>query len=318
MGIDNGPVLMRIALQVIAFNVDPWINSMLRNAAPHVDKIFIAFPPRPWGYSSKARESLKNPTNLESLQLNNLACEVEVVHGDWLYDENTRNDLLNRARCEGYDWMVIQDADEFYTRESWKRLCDIMANDTTHDLIITPWFNFWKSPTYVVENRGSGIKCLNEGFAIRAKNSDKCFTFSRTSNTCFRRVADEPCYHYGYVMSNESMFRKIHTWAHTKDISSTKIWYELKWRRWEENTLFLNPGSPALWLKAVRFPLPQPDFALEFMHLDSQQTETKGLHWAIIDWLWNSKAILEWRLIQLKRITRNSMLNYRKKYRVIS
>jgi hypothetical protein len=302
---------MRVALQVIAFNVDPWINAMLRNAAPHVDKIFLAYPPRPWGYSSTARASIQNPTKLESIDRHDLACEIEVVHGDWLYDEDTRNCLLDQARNEGFDWMVIQDADEFYTEASWKRLLAAMERANNYDLLITPWFNFWKSPEYVIDNRGSGIKCLNEGFAVRAKNSHARFMFSRTTDAKHRLIVDEPCYHYGYVMSDESMRKKIQTWAHTKEISSMRLWYELKWQRWEENTLFLHPGSPAYWLKAVRFPLQQPEFADALFGLASKDGSTKGLYWGMVDWLWNSKALLAWRIIQIKRVLRNSLNNYR-------
>ena len=121
--------MARIALQVIAFNVDTWISKMLGNASPHVDKIFIAYPSRPWMYNSESRERLVNPTKLESISLNDLACEVEIVQGDWAYEEDTRNELLCRARSEKFDWQVIQDADEFYTVSSWKRLRQEMESN---------------------------------------------------------------------------------------------------------------------------------------------------------------------------------------------
>lgn len=298
---------MQIALQVIAFNVDPWINEMLKNADKYVDKIFIAYPPRPWGYSQQARESFNNPTKLESIDISNLDCEVEIVHGDWMYDEDTRNCLLSKAREQGYDWMVIQDADEFYTKTSWKRLVKAMKESTDADLLITPWFNFWKTPEYVIENRGSGIKCLNEGFAIRAKNSKCYFTFSRTSNAKNRSVIDEPCYHYGYVMSDASMKQKIQTWAHTKEISSMRQWYLLKWINWEENTLYLHPGSPAYWLKAVRFPLPQPEFAQKFIRPNINCRNKKGLCLGALDLWWNFRALTKWRVVQIKRLLRNTI-----------
>jgi hypothetical protein len=301
---------MRIALQVIAFNVDPWINSMLRNAAPFVDKIFIAYPPRPWGYSSKSRDTILNPTKLESINISDLQCDVQIVHGDWLYDEDTRNCLLELARSENFDWMVIQDADEFYTECSWRRLLLALNSSDQYDLLVTPWFNFWKSPEYVIYNRASGIKCLNDGFAVRARNSSVRFSFSRTTNAKCRLVIDEPCYHYGYVMCNESMNNKIKTWAHTNDIFNIHIWYELKWLRWDENTLFLHPGSPSYWLKAIRFPLPQPDFANEFLTLPPNEGDTKGVILSIMDLLWNLKAIVGWRLVQFKRLIRNTIINF--------
>ena len=162
---------MKICLQVIAFNVDTWINEMLENAAPHVDKIFIAYPPRPWNYSKKSRTNIKNPTDIKNIKTEQLPCKVEIVYGDWNYDEDTRNALLQKARNEEYDWMIIQDADEFYKEDAWKTIKQEIEDATDTELLITPWINFWKNPRYVIVNKYNGIKSLNEGAAIKAKNA---------------------------------------------------------------------------------------------------------------------------------------------------
>ena len=301
--------MTRIALQVIAFNVSPWINAMLRNAAPHVDKIYIAYPPRPWAYSEYARANLKNPTALDEIRLEDLGCTIEVVHGDWEYDEDTRNHLLGLARTEGFEWMIIQDADEFYSPESWSRATTLMRSEQLEDteLLITPWFNFWKTPEYVIENHCGGIKSLNEGFAIRCSDPLLRFTFSRTSNAKKRRVIDEPCYHYGYVMSDQQMGLKIQTWAHTKEIADMKQWYRLKWQYWNESTRYLHPGSPIHWSRAIRFPHPQPDFYWEFMPTRKLDEQAKGFVFASQEALWNTRALLKWAVRQLKALSRASL-----------
>ena len=301
-----------IALQVIAFNVDPWINSMLRNAAPHVDKIFIAYPPRPWNYSVVARESIRNPTQLESIDIEDLQCPVEIVRGDWERDEDTRNCLLTRAREQGFDWMVVQDADEFYTERSWARLIAMMNNEDSSDLLITPWYNFWKSPEYVIVNRGTGIKTLNEGFAVRAKGSNVVFTYSRTTNATRKTVIDEPCYHYGYVMNDDAMLRKISSWAHANEMMSTKLWFELKWRRWTPTTIYLHPGSPAHWLKAERFPLHQPSFAAEFMPRQWLEPRNQGVVWSLVETGWNIASWCKWKINTLRQAIRTSISGTRR------
>ncbi|MCP9832593.1 hypothetical protein KBZ14_04295 [Synechococcus sp. HJ21-Hayes] len=305
--------VVAIALQVIAFNVDPWINAMLKNAAPNVDKIFIAYPPRPWSYSTKAREYLRNPTALESLEIDSLECAVEIVNGDWERDEDTRNCLLKRAREQGYDWMVIQDADEFYTQESWARLRQKMNEASNSELLITPWYNFWKSPEYVVVNRGTGIKTLNEGFAVRAKESNVMFTFSRTTNASYKTVIDEPCYHYGYVMDDQAMIRKINSWAHANEMLSARLWYELKWRRWNPNSIYLHPGSPSHWLRAERFPLHQPAFAADFMPSQGIEPREKGIYWNITEAAWNGLSWAQWKIGSLKKAIRASLVNRKNK-----
>ena len=279
--------MKRIALQVIAFNVDTWINQMLVNASPHVDKIFLAYPDRPWNYNPEARLSLRNPTDLESISFHDLPCDVEVVRGDWERDEDTRNALLVRARIQGYEWMVIQDADEFYTEKSWHRLKSLMMNDEESDLLITPWFNFWKNPQYVISDINGSFKSLNEGFAIRAAKPDVRFTYSRTSNCKSRTVVDEPCYHYGYVVSDLKMRLKVKSWTHANDSLNISIWYRYKWVKWNESVRFLHPGNPTVWDRAIRFPLSQPSFAVEFMDINSTPPSRHGVLDYLVIFIWD-------------------------------
>lgn len=50
-----------------------------------------------------------------------MSCEIEVICSDFETEEDTRNDCLDRAIAEGFDWLVIQDADEFYPTAAGKR-----------------------------------------------------------------------------------------------------------------------------------------------------------------------------------------------------
>ena len=108
---------MKIALQVLAFNVDRSLHLMIENAKPYVDKIFIAYPELSWKYGSSSKSN--NPTSYEKVA--ELADEnIEIIRGIWDRDEDTRNSLLTAARNQNFDWIVIQDADEFYTDQSWR------------------------------------------------------------------------------------------------------------------------------------------------------------------------------------------------------
>ena len=90
---------MKLALQVLAFNVDGSLRLMIKNAKPYVDKIFIAYPHLSWNYSQSGR--IRNPTSLQSInQL--IEAKVEVIEGVWEHDEDTRNELLEAARMQGF------------------------------------------------------------------------------------------------------------------------------------------------------------------------------------------------------------------------
>lgn len=254
---------MQIAVHFLAYNVNRFINVAIENAAPHVDKIYIAYPSRPFGYINHSRLTKSNPTHLEDIDLSRYGNKIEIIEGDWLTDEDVRNECLRKARQEGFDWFIIQDADEYYTEASWNQLKKFMLRDKRHDHLTTTWYNFWKSGHFVLMYPNGQIKDINAGFAIRCQ-SETIFSHKRCSNHSNDKILDYPCYHYGYVMSDKEMMEKITTWSHSNEIHNANAWFEKKWVRWNELTRYLNPIQPYGWDRAIRFPLEQPPFAEQF------------------------------------------------------
>jgi hypothetical protein len=111
---------MQIAAHVLAYNVTSTLRAVLENISPHVDKIYIAYPMRPWCYVPESRATMVNPTSLIDVLTASKGLNVEVLEGDWETDEGSRNACLQRAKEEGFDWFLTQDADEFYTDHSWQ------------------------------------------------------------------------------------------------------------------------------------------------------------------------------------------------------
>src|SRR5262245_38777830 len=132
---------MKIAAHLIAYNVSRFIPHVLENIGPHVDKIFVAFPSRPWSYNAKSRSEKKNPPTLGMIDSSNWNHKIEIIHGDWERDEDTRNSCLERARNEGFEWLITQDADEFYTDASWDQINVCLKNMPTEiNAVRTTWF----------------------------------------------------------------------------------------------------------------------------------------------------------------------------------
>jgi len=252
---------MQIAAHVLAYNVNRFLKAVIENIEPHVDKIYIAYPTRPWGYVESSRQNSVNPTTIADIQAASSSPKIQVVQGDWLTEEDMRNECLALARAEGFDWFLTQDADEFYTDSSYDEIKRILSKNKTDNHFKTTWYNFWKSSHFVLTHPDGSIKNTNASFAFRCK-SDVKFTRKRwhADNSV---VIDCPCYHYGYVMSDAEMETKISTWGHATDIFSSN-WYKYKWLNWNERTINLHPYTPTVWTRAIRFPLEQPSFAADF------------------------------------------------------
>ncbi len=265
---------------------------MIENAKPYVDKIFIAYPELSWCYGSSKRSV--NPTSYKKITTF-VDEKTEIIRGIWKRDEDTRNSLLASARSQKFDWMIIQDADEFYTNQSWEILKSYLnsAGAQNKSVINVPLYTFWKTPCYVIEEPHYGIKAGEACFAINCRHKEVNFNFSRTTNAKSIHYIDEPCYHYSYVLSEQEVKNKIKTWAHSNDFIIRNLWFQIKWKRWHQSSQYLHPGSPWLWSRAVRFPLPQPPFARALLKDISAQQHDIGIVWACIEIIYN--AIAWWR-----------------------
>ena len=142
------------------------------------DRIFIAYPELSWRYGSSKRSD--NPTRYE--EISKLVDEnTEIIRGIWDRDEDTRNSLLTAARNQNFDWIIIQDADEFYTDQSWEILKNylISASAQNKSVINVPLYTFWKTPCFVIEEPNHGIKAGEACFAINCKHKEINFKFSQ-------------------------------------------------------------------------------------------------------------------------------------------
>lgn len=253
---------MKIAAHVLAYNVTRYLKPVLENLEPHVDKIYIAHAEKPFGYIEKSRETFRNPTKIEDIRLASSSSKIEIVSGDWTTEDAMRNACLVKARQDGFDWFITQDADEFYSDVSWKQIKRILLQNKSDDHFTTTWYNFWKSSHYVIVDKNGAIKSTNAGFALRC-SSDIKFIDRRLCNNQHRKVIDTPCHHYSYVLSDTEMAEKIATWSHAHQLFS-KSWFKYKWLNWNESSKWLNPVSPMEYLRAIPFPMEQPDFAEQF------------------------------------------------------
>jgi len=254
---------MRIATHTLSYNVSRFIPDVIDNAGPHVDKIFVAYSKRPWGYNPHARATFINPTKIEEFRAAKYFDKIEFIEGDWETDEGMRNACLERAKAQGFDWLIAQDADEFYTDHSWRQIrqyLETVGEDVKH--VRTTWYNYWKTAQYIITYDHGGIKDTMATFAIRC-DPDIHFFRSREPNVDTRAVLDTPAHHFGWALSDEEMLIKVQTWMHTTQFDPL-AWYRMKWLGWNERTRNLDTVNPTFWKKAVRTPFELPDFAQKY------------------------------------------------------
>jgi hypothetical protein len=242
----------RFAAHVLMFNCDKLIMRMIENCAPFVEKIYVAYSPMPWSYNPAARERFPNRTDKEILRQSKYFHKIELIEGTWDFDEDQRNACLERAKAAGFDYLIIQDADEFYHIEDYRNNIEEIKRHDDWEVFCTPWYCFWKNLDYVViDRKGSAIVGFPE-FAINLRLDGVRFIRARIPNLQRRWHLPGVCYHLSYVLTDEEVLTKIHTWGHADQFDRQK-WFERKWLKWNQKTENLHPIEPPAWKKAVPF-----------------------------------------------------------------
>ncbi len=248
---------MKFAVQILYFDCEQFILAAIENCAPFVDKIYISYSKLPWTYNQNARSSYENTVNKELIFQSPYVDKIELVEGEWATEEEQRNFCLDKAKNEGYDYMIIQDADEFYTKEAYTINLNEIKVNPDHLYYRTPWHLFWKSLDYIIlfdEVHGVKNTTINYSacFAVNC-HQDIRFKKNRLLTSQNAMFLSGICYHLSYIMTDDQMKRKIYTWGHSHQVMHRELWYNVKWLGWRPNVKNIGLINPVSWVMAVPF-----------------------------------------------------------------
>jgi len=291
----------RFAAHVLMFDCDEFILRMINNCAPFVEKIYVAYSELPWTYNPNARKFYTNSTSKDIIKKSKHFQKIELIEGNWEKEIEQRNACFDKARADGFNYLIIQDADEFYTEDSYKKNLEEIVRHPNFDVYTTPWYVFWKNLDYVLEFRQGGITGINPGFAVNC-NSKVRFESGRTTSSKNIHHLSGVCYHLAYALTDEKIYRKINTWGHSHQFNRDS-WYYRKWLNWNENTKNLHPISPGYWPRAVRFSGSLPEALIEF---DSPNFTIRkpSLTDNLWDWIEDQKSSL----VEILKSTKGSII----------
>lgn len=242
---------MKIASHVLLYNQDKWILQNIANSAPFVDKIYVSWSKLPWNYNKNARKTFTNQSKPEILDKSPYRDKIVLIKGVWDKDEDQRNACLAAAKADGMDYLLIHDADEFYTTADFKKIVDNIHKNPDFDYYTTPWITFWKNFNNVLAKSSGSIISGYPEVALNINSGNKFIRCRRPSGDKIYQM-DALCHHASYVLSDKECWEKINTWGHAHQFN-TKKWYDNKWKKWNKNTTNLHPISPKEWHKAVSY-----------------------------------------------------------------
>lgn len=170
---------------------------------------------------------------------------AHVETGAW----ESQADHLNHglSLLASYDWVLIVDADEFYTAESIRALFLAMSRSRA-DAITAPHMKvYWKTADWelVPDQTDNPIVAIRPSCRFR---------FMRQAD-CSKEPMAGWMYHFSYVRNDAEMLRKIRSFEHAREFD-TQRWYEGTWLAWTLTSTDLHPLTPAKFKRALRRPAP--------------------------------------------------------------
>ncbi len=250
-------LMAKVAVQILYFNSHQFIRHTLANCFSHVDKIFLSYSPSPWSaYNKDALNDFKNQSSLDIVCQSINYSKVEIVQGAWETEEAQREACRLIAQEQGYDFLIVQDADEFYLPEDYESNIQHMVENPQYEVYQTPWINFWKSTHYaLVHKQHLGVSNTLYStcplFALNLRLPVKFESRRVPKNTTSVFQLKGICFHLSYVFSDIDMFTKISTWGHAHQVN--KNWFKWKWLAWHAGKRNINPINSVEWVKAIPF-----------------------------------------------------------------
>jgi len=273
---------MKFGVLMLYFNAERTISRCIDNCAPFVNTIYISYSPEPFSkYNSRARELHKNQSSLEVVKKSRYFYKIKIIEGVWNSEEDQRNAVVDLARTDGIDYLIVQDPDEFYLPDAYQKNIRGILQQPANPFYYVRWINFWKDLQTVVQERLNiwGTKatiysnCPN--FAINLKDFPHLkFMDKRLVNARYDQCLklDGLCYHLSYVYPDNELQTKIQTWGHSHQVTGS--WFYYKWLGFNKNrTRFIHPMMGPIWLRAIKFTGVLPEELKNFPELEQKSVQ---------------------------------------------
>ena len=217
---------MKVGIMTIAYNEERFIGACIKQFSHTGLEHLVLISLNPWnGASFKPDRTNDIASNLGA----------EVVVGDWDTEAHQRNYGLNYFKDKGCDWVLIVDADEYYSPEGIAKVSYGLVQDVeaivANDMVV-----YWKDIDHIVTPR-------QEDRPIVAIRPNQHFIIGRNS---FSNIGETEAtlHHLSYVRDDEGMLKKIKSFTHATDFD-TEEWYDSVWLNWDESSTDLHPVNPA-------------------------------------------------------------------------
>lgn len=217
----------------IAFNEETYIRACINNWKDVVEKHLVLVSTKPWNGDCATDTTFFRARD----------AGAEVICGAWKTEAEQRTWGL--ARLYDYDYVIIVDADELYTKRDQESIIRVLNNPIDISYVSNrnvPAFRcgemttYWKTPEYRLEpkDRHKPIIAVDPKQLYCHEHRQFKYMNSDIDYLDYAPEININCHHMSWAKPDEKIAEKINSFSHNNDIH--KNWYESVWQTWE-------PGS---------------------------------------------------------------------------
>lgn len=227
---------MKVGVLTVAYNEAQFIGACVKQFQKFNMDHLVLVSSEPWNGEHFIPD---NTSDIAS------SLGAEVICGNWASEAHQRNFGLDYFK--GYDWVLVVDADEFYTSAGLRELSASLEMDA-EAIVASNMQVYWKDMFHRVTPQ-------QEDNPIVAIRPHQHFTNARQA-WCDRTDTKATLHHLSYVRDDNNMWKKISSFEHAQDFDIQE-WYEEVWLNWTPDATNLHPVNPSQFYQAVRRPLPK-------------------------------------------------------------
>lgn len=255
-----------IAAFVSTYDEGPYLENILRWLSPRVSGVYVAESKTSF-FEAQSPEQRRTKQVVDVLQtegienIHYMELEGQEHPAPDIKEAHERNQALERIEKDGFDWVWIVDADEFYMDDEatalWKWFFEALEKDPSLMGARCSWHTYWRSVHWRVEPP--------EHFHpnVIIKSSCRIHSSRHLLPEQEMKITEVPedvcrCRHYSWAREPHEIKRKTETWTHAHQIKPD--WFERVFMQWKpgDDLRDFHPTEPEAYRSLVKCDLPIP------------------------------------------------------------
>jgi len=175
---------------------------------------------------------------------------AEVILKDFSSEKDERNFVMEKAKADGYDYVFVIDADEFYTKEDIKKAIDFIKDNPSERFNVSSCIYIWKNENWETLPRYERTIPVCYRSDMRFNNNRNIIAETKLL------PPDITMYHFSYAGSDERILSKLQHFSHAKEMRPE--WFDEIWKKWTPEMEDIHPGyNKHAFKRAIPYQCPE-------------------------------------------------------------